>query len=144
MFNCNVNAQNPVLSEDLESMIAGIEAQVIEWRRDIHQHPEWGNREFRKAALVAEHLRSLGIEVETEVAHTDRLKLHASVRRIAENTARSFGAAAEVTIPVTTAYPVFIQHWADVHLMWPKRMPPITIRPISTSTTAVWYWVSGR
>ncbi len=47
-----------------------IEPRVIEWRRDIHANPELGNREFRTAALVAEHLESLGIEVRTEVAHT--------------------------------------------------------------------------
>jgi amidohydrolase len=40
------------------------------WRRDIHQHPELGNREFRTAGLVADHLRSLGMEVRTGVAHT--------------------------------------------------------------------------
>lgn len=47
-----------------------IEPQVVAWRRDIHAHPELGNREFRTAALVAEHLRELGLEVRTEVAHT--------------------------------------------------------------------------
>ena len=47
-----------------------IEAQVVSWRRDIHEHPELGNREFRTAALVAEHLRALGMEVRTQVAHT--------------------------------------------------------------------------
>lgn len=47
-----------------------VEAKVIEWRRDIHQHPELGNRETRTAALVAEHLRGLGYAVETGVAHT--------------------------------------------------------------------------
>ena len=31
---------------------------------------ELGNREFRTAKLVADHLRALGLEVETEVAHT--------------------------------------------------------------------------
>lgn len=62
-------AQSP-LSRDLEAGIAAIEEQVIAWRRDIHANPELGNREFRTAALVADHLRSLGIEVETEVAHT--------------------------------------------------------------------------
>lgn len=40
------------------------------WRRDIHQHPELGNREFRTAALVADHLRGLGLTVQTGVAHT--------------------------------------------------------------------------
>jgi len=47
-----------------------IENQVVTWRRDIHEHPELGNREFRTAALVAEHLQRLGMEVRTEVAYT--------------------------------------------------------------------------
>ena len=46
------------------------EADVIDWRRDIHQHPELSNREFRTSALVAEHLSNLGMEVTTGVAHT--------------------------------------------------------------------------
>ena len=37
-----------------------IEAKVIAWRRDIHQNPELGNREFRTSKLIAEHLRALG------------------------------------------------------------------------------------
>lgn len=51
---------------DLEAL----EPKVIEWRRDIHQHPELSNREFRTARLVAEHLEALGMEVTTGVAHT--------------------------------------------------------------------------
>lgn len=47
-----------------------IEKKVIEWRRDIHENPELGNREFRTAALVAKHLKSLGIKVTTEVGVT--------------------------------------------------------------------------
>jgi amidohydrolase len=47
-----------------------VEADVIAWRRDIHQHPELSNRETRTATLVAEHLQSLGIEVQTGIAHT--------------------------------------------------------------------------
>lgn len=47
-----------------------IEDKVIDWRRDIHAHPELGNREFRTARLVADHLRALGMEVRTGVAHT--------------------------------------------------------------------------
>src|SRR5579872_6343638 len=43
---------------------------VIATRRDIHQHPELGNREFRTSKLVADRLRELGIEVRTPVAHT--------------------------------------------------------------------------
>lgn len=47
-----------------------VEAKVVQWRRDIHAHPELGNRETRTAALVAAHLRSLGIETTTGIAHT--------------------------------------------------------------------------
>jgi len=58
----------------LEAQIAAsaeaMEAQVVAWRRDIHANPELSNREFRTAALVAEHLQGLGLEVQTGVAHT--------------------------------------------------------------------------
>jgi len=47
-----------------------IEQQVIAWRHDIHQNPELGNREVRTAALVAKHLKSLGLEVKTGIATT--------------------------------------------------------------------------
>src|SRR5256885_13426806 len=49
---------------------AKVEPKVIECRRDIHQHPELGNREFRTSKLVADRLKQLGIEVRTPVAHT--------------------------------------------------------------------------
>lgn len=45
-------------------------AQVIAWRRDIHQHPELGNREVRTSQLVADHLRKLGFKVVTGVGKT--------------------------------------------------------------------------
>jgi amidohydrolase len=44
--------------------------QAIRYRQQIHQHPELGNREVETAALVAKHLRELGIEVRTNIAHT--------------------------------------------------------------------------
>lgn len=56
--------------DDLERRIAAVMPQVVSWRRDIHQHPELSNREFRTGALVAQHLTRLGIEVRTKVAHT--------------------------------------------------------------------------
>ena len=43
---------------------------LTEVRHRIHQHPELGNREFRTSQMVAEHLRALGLEVRTGVAHT--------------------------------------------------------------------------
>lgn len=47
-----------------------VQPKVVAWRRDIHEHPELGNREFRTSRLVADHLRRLGFEVRTGVAKT--------------------------------------------------------------------------
>jgi amidohydrolase len=55
---------------DLEAELRAVEPKVLAWRRDIHQHPELSNRELRTAKLVADHLRKLGLEVETGIAHT--------------------------------------------------------------------------
>ena len=61
-----VSAQTP----DASRRIAQVMPKVVAWRRDVHQHPELGNREVRTAKLVADHLRALGMEVKTGVAHT--------------------------------------------------------------------------
>lgn len=58
------------LSSEVKNRIEKVTPEVVSWRRDIHQHPELGNRETRTAALVAEHLKSLGMEVRTDIAHT--------------------------------------------------------------------------
>ena len=47
-----------------------IEAKTIAWRHDIHEHPELGNREIRTAKIIADHLRTLGIEVKEGVGKT--------------------------------------------------------------------------
>jgi amidohydrolase len=58
-------------SPDVETLAAAVDGKVQAWRRDIHQHPELGNREVRTAALVAEHLRAIGLEdVRTGIATT--------------------------------------------------------------------------
>lgn len=44
--------------------------KVIAHRRHLHQHPELSNREFKTAEYVAGHLRTLGLEVRTGIAHT--------------------------------------------------------------------------
>lgn len=58
------------LESQVRTGVASLEPRLIEWRRDIHQHPELGEQETRTAALVAEHLASLGLEVQTEVGRT--------------------------------------------------------------------------
>lgn len=54
----------------LDKEITAIESKVIEWRRHFHQNPELSNREFKTAEKIAEHLKSLGLDVQTNVAHT--------------------------------------------------------------------------
>ena len=58
------------LAESVERRVEAVMPEVVSWRRDLHEHPELGNREFRTAGIIAEHLRGLGMEVRTEVAHT--------------------------------------------------------------------------
>lgn len=58
------------LLEEIDEQSLNYEADVVDWRRDIHQNPELSNREFRTGALVAEHLSTLGMEVRTGIAHT--------------------------------------------------------------------------
>src|SRR5579872_1116646 len=60
----------PSLSTEVDRLSAQVVPKVVTWRRDIHQHPELGNREFRTSKLVAAHLRGLGIEVREGVGHT--------------------------------------------------------------------------
>lgn len=65
-------AQNDIvkLKEKAAAETEKIEPKCIAWRRDIHEHPELGNRETRTAKLIAEHLRKLGLEVKEGMAKT--------------------------------------------------------------------------
>src|SRR3989449_9355112 len=65
-----LHAQANRLDADVDRRVPQVVEKVVAWRRDIHAHPELSNRETRTADLVAQHLRSLGIEVTTGVAHT--------------------------------------------------------------------------
>src|SRR5713226_461847 len=58
------------LDQRIDEAAKSVEPKVIECRRDIHQHPELGNREFRTSKLVADRLKQLGIETRTGIAHT--------------------------------------------------------------------------
>ena len=55
------------LRAEIDKRSTDLASQVVAWRRDIHQHPELSFQETRTAALVATHLRSLGLEVQTGV-----------------------------------------------------------------------------
>jgi amidohydrolase len=60
----------PAQAADLEPAIRAVDPKVVTWRRDFHQNPELSNREVRTSKIVAEHLRRLGLEVETGIART--------------------------------------------------------------------------
>ena len=58
-------AQRP----EVAAAAAKLQQQVVDWRRDIHQHPELSNREERTAKVVAEELRKMGLQPKTGIAH---------------------------------------------------------------------------
>ena len=63
----SATAQHPDIDREVERLVS----QITDIRHQIHEHPELGNREVETAALVADHLRSLGFDdVRTGVAHT--------------------------------------------------------------------------
>lgn len=57
------------LKPQTESAIRDIQPQLLQWRRHFHQYPELSNREVNTAKKVAAHLKSLGLEVQTGIAH---------------------------------------------------------------------------
>jgi metal-dependent amidase/aminoacylase/carboxypeptidase family protein len=64
-----VYAQNSALKNQDKQQREALESKVIEWRRDFHQNPELGNREF-KTAKNSFSFTIARIEVQTGVAKT--------------------------------------------------------------------------
>lgn len=56
--------------QSLQQDIIEIEDKLIEWRRDFHQNPELSNREFKTAEKITQHLKAIGLQVETNIAKT--------------------------------------------------------------------------
>ena len=63
-------ADDTGLEAEVRKRASAVEANVVTWRRDIHEHPELADQEARTSRLVAAHLRGLGLEVRTGVART--------------------------------------------------------------------------
>lgn len=61
---------NSKLNAKVEQQARELEPKIIEWRRYFHEHPELSNREVKTGAKIAEHLKSLGLEVQYPVAKT--------------------------------------------------------------------------
>jgi len=58
------------LADNVDALAPQIDAQVLEWRRYFHQHPELSNREFKTAETITAVLEDMGMEVWTGIAHT--------------------------------------------------------------------------
>ena len=58
-------------SEQFDGRLAALLPKLVDFRRDLHAHPEIGYHEFRTAEQVATRLRALpGMQVRTGVAET--------------------------------------------------------------------------
>ena len=66
----SAGAQEASLEAQIRERSAAVEKKLIGWRRHIHQHPELGDQEQRTSRLVAEHLKRLGLDVQTGMART--------------------------------------------------------------------------
>lgn len=67
LFSAAPAAAQSSLSTEIDRRTAAIASKLTAWRHDIHQHPELGYQEKRTAALVAAHLKSLGLDVQENV-----------------------------------------------------------------------------
>src|SRR5882762_791034 len=65
-----VSGQKKDLRAAVSAAADKIEPKTIAWRRDFHEHPELGNHEVRTSKIIADHLRSLGLEVQEGVGKT--------------------------------------------------------------------------
>lgn len=55
---------------EVKTLVQQVQPDVVQWRHHFHQYPELSNREVNTAKYVADYLKSLGLKVQTGVAHT--------------------------------------------------------------------------
>ncbi len=65
-----ISAPTSELAKLIEAKLPSVMPKVVAWRRDLHEHPELSGQEVRTAKLVADHLRSLGLEVQEKMGMT--------------------------------------------------------------------------
>jgi amidohydrolase len=71
LFSFSAFAQNnDAVTAQVNTKADALQNQIVTWRRDFHEHPELGNHEVRTSGIIAKHLRSLGIQVQTGIATT--------------------------------------------------------------------------
>jgi amidohydrolase len=71
LFSCSLLLlpHNVLAAPSAQSLADDVQAQVVQWRRHFHQHPELSNREFNTAKTLAAELTKMGLEVKTGIAH---------------------------------------------------------------------------
>ncbi|MGF1603847.1 MAG: M20 family metallopeptidase [Thermosynechococcaceae cyanobacterium] len=57
-------------TQQIRPEVQSLQANLVNWRRDLHQRPELGFEEFRTAEVVSQKLSEWGIEHQTGVAKT--------------------------------------------------------------------------
>jgi amidohydrolase len=72
LISLQLTAQGDIaqLKKQVAAAADKIEPKCIEWRRNLHENPELGNREFKTSKLIADHLKKLGLDVKENVAKT--------------------------------------------------------------------------
>lgn len=63
----NAEEKGGKMNEALEELVRENSAQLVEFRRDLHRHPEVSGDEVRTSRIVAERLRALGLDVRTGI-----------------------------------------------------------------------------
>lgn len=63
-------SKQPDLTAQIDVLAKAQEAQVIKWRRHMHQYPELSNREYKTMAYIAENLKEMDVTIETGMAYT--------------------------------------------------------------------------
>lgn len=85
----------------IKNRIAEFSDELKEWRQDFHRHPELAFKEFRTSDIVAEKLKSWGIEVHRNIAGTGVV----GVLRGQGGSSRSIGIRADMdALPIVEAH----------------------------------------
>ncbi len=73
-FICLIAISSLLTAQDfskiIETKAQAIQNKLVTWRRHLHQHPELGNREINTAKYITDHLKTLNLDITTNVAKT--------------------------------------------------------------------------
>ncbi|MBA3638685.1 MAG: amidohydrolase, partial [Acidobacteria bacterium] len=56
------------LAAEIDKLSSAVEADLLAWRRHLHQNPELSNREVETSKFVVDKLKSFGLEPQTGIA----------------------------------------------------------------------------